>query len=268
MQELRGKTAVVTGAASGIGRALALELAAQGTNVVLADVSAGFDDAVAAVRAAGVRALGVRADVADRGAVDALAERAYAEFGTVEILCNNAGVNVYIPLAETKQDDWDWILGINLKGVIHGVGAFLPRLLKQTGERQVVNTASVAGLAALAEPNGTLAPYTTMKYGVVGFSEYLRAALAPSGIGVTVVCPSLVQSMLRASGRWAPSLAHDRPPGPIPVGMEPGLVAKHIVRGIREDAAYVFTDTTTRGPVEKRFAAILAAMDRAADSPE
>jgi NAD(P)-dependent dehydrogenase (short-subunit alcohol dehydrogenase family) len=181
-----GSVAVVTGAASGIGAALAQAFAAAGCAVVLADVEA---DALAAV-AEGIDGdvLAVVTDVSDPAAVAHLADEAFARFGEVHVLCNNAGVSTFNPLVDQTLNDWRWVLGVNLWGVIHGVHAFLPRLLAQHRPTHIVNTSSLAGLAS-GLPH--LGPYNVSKVGVVALSETLRMELAMSGapIGVSVLCP-------------------------------------------------------------------------------
>jgi NAD(P)-dependent dehydrogenase (short-subunit alcohol dehydrogenase family) len=201
MDEFQDRVAVVTGGASGIGRAMAERFAAAGMRLVLADVEeAALADAVAAFGAAGATAVGVRADVSVATDVDAVRERALAEFGAVHLVCNNAGVGgggiVGAPL-----ELWDWVLGVNLFGVVHGVHTFLPLLLEQD-EGHIVNTASLAGLGGVAG----LGVYCTSKFAVVGLSESLHLDLAASGsaVGVSVLCPGFVQTRIGESARNAP----------------------------------------------------------------
>ena len=178
MKELRGKVAVVTGAASGIGRALAGRFAAEGMKVVLADVEGpALAKAESELRAGGATVLAVAADVARAEAVDALAARTLEAFGGVHVLCNNAGVYASGLSWERPLADWEWVLGVNLWGVIHGVRAFVPIMLRQGSEAHIVNTASVAGL--ISGPFS--APYNVSKYGVVALSESLHYELALAG---------------------------------------------------------------------------------------
>jgi NAD(P)-dependent dehydrogenase (short-subunit alcohol dehydrogenase family) len=195
MKNLKDKTAVITGAGSGIGRAIALALAEAGTNIVVADIQEPTATAVAGeVRARGVRALPVTCDVARHGSVITLAERAYAEFGAVDILCNNAGVSwrPYRGIVDATLDDWQFILGINLWGVIHGLDVFLPRMRRQDGEKHIVNTASLGGLLPL---EGHV-PYSSSKAAVVSLSEAIAHELKPHGFGVTILCPGPVRTNL------------------------------------------------------------------------
>ena len=175
MKDFKGKTAVVTGAASGIGRGLADRFAAEGMNVVLADVEQGaLDQAAKEMTAAGATVLAVRTDVSKLADIEALAEKAYARFGAVHILCNNAGVGGGRGTWDSTQADWEWVLGVNLWGVINGVRTFVPKMLAGGEDGYIVNTASVAGLIA-----GAGGPsYTVSKFGVVGAVgiDVLRAA--------------------------------------------------------------------------------------------
>lgn len=247
MKELKGKVAVVTGGGSGIGAALARALAADGMTVVTADVDAAAAEEVAAgIRSAGGRALGAAVDVRERASLEALAERTYAELGACHLLCNNAGVLVFRPLAETTERDFTWLFGVNVFGVIHGVAAFLPRMRAQGGEAHIVNTASMAGLVAVGGiPVGA---YTASKFAVVGYSEMLRQELAPEGIGVTVLCPGGVATRIGESERGRPAELRDAVAPPTQATQEGGEgmiapedVARVVVDAIRADAPYAIT---------------------------
>jgi NAD(P)-dependent dehydrogenase (short-subunit alcohol dehydrogenase family) len=202
MRELRDRVAVVTGGASGIGRALARRFAADGMRLVLADVEATpLAATVAQLEAGGAAVIGVEADVSVAGDVEAVRDRALDEFGGVHVVCNNAGVGgggiVDAPLAL-----WEWTIGVNLMGVVHGVHAFLPVLLEQD-EGHIVNTASLAGLGGVAG----FGVYCTTKFAVVGLSESLHHDLAGRGsnVGVSVLCPGFVQTRIGESNRNAPA---------------------------------------------------------------
>jgi NAD(P)-dependent dehydrogenase (short-subunit alcohol dehydrogenase family) len=193
MKDLKERVAVVTGAASGIGRALALEFAAEGMRLVLADVAAERLSAVAdEVRASGAPALAATTDVSDAAAVERLAEATVEEYGAVHVLCNNAGVWTAASQCETGLDDWQWVIGVNLWGVIHGIRSFLPRLLVQPEGGHVVNVSSMGGLMG----GPFIGPYIASKHAVVGISKSLRLELAMRGakVGVTVVCPGDVNT--------------------------------------------------------------------------
>jgi NAD(P)-dependent dehydrogenase (short-subunit alcohol dehydrogenase family) len=197
-----GTVAVVTGAASGIGAALARAFSAAGCAVVLADIEKAPLQQVAS--SLGGDPLAVVTDVSDAGSVDRLAETAFGRFGVVNILCNNAGVSTFDPVTAQTLDDWRWVLGVNLWGVIHGVHSFLPRLLSQGQPAHIVNTSSLAGIVS-GIPN--LAPYNVAKVGVVAISETLRLELAMDGahVGVSVLCPGSTESRILESERNRPA---------------------------------------------------------------
>jgi len=198
-----GMISVVTGAASGLGRSLALQFAARGLSVVLADVEAGpLSDAVAAVEATGAPALGVPTDVRSGDQVAALAAATLERFGRVDVVVNNAGVSAMaVPMWAYEVNDWEWVLSVNLWGVVHGVRAFVPHLVAQNSGH-VVNTASMAGVSA----GPSLGPYMTSKHAVVGLSEGLAAdlAIAAPGVGVTVVCPGQMLTNIVSAERNRP----------------------------------------------------------------
>jgi NAD(P)-dependent dehydrogenase (short-subunit alcohol dehydrogenase family) len=261
MEELGGKTAVVTGAASGIGLALARRLGAEGMQVVLADVEdAALARAADALETAGVRCLAVRTDVSRAAEVDALAERAVAAFGAVHVVCNNAGVFAGGVAWEIPLDDWSWVLGVNLWGVIHGVRSFLPLLLAHGGEAHVVNTASMAGLVS----NPLAGPYTVSKHAVVALSETLYHELTLRGapVGVSVLCPEGVATRIGESSRNRVGAPGDRSPGAVAVeaalqatvakGLSPDVMADRVVRAIRERRFYVLAEDDWRRAAELR----------------
>ncbi|MCU1463589.1 MAG: hypothetical protein JWO37_3664 [Acidimicrobiales bacterium] len=195
MRELRDRVAVVTGAASGIGRGMAEAFAAEGMKLVLADVDAGaLATTSGELRSAGAQVADVPTDVRDQSAVDALAKAALAEYGAVHVVCNNAGVWTMGAEWETELADWEWVIAVNLFGVVHGVRSFVPVLLDQPEGGHVVNTASMGGLFA----GPFIGPYSATKHAVVGLSKSLRAELAARGanVGVSVVCPGEIDTPL------------------------------------------------------------------------
>ena len=256
MDSLRDRVAVVTGGGSGIGRALVDVFAREGMRVVVADVDEGSAvDAADAVRKRGGIALAVRTDVTDLAQVQALADRAFSELGAVDVLCNNAGVALWGSLETATHRDWQWVLGVNLWGVIHGIEAFVPRMIAGGRRGHVVNTASMAGLIATRG----LGVYNTSKYAVVGLSETLVKDLAPHGIGVSVLCPLGVATRIRDSDRNRPSqLRNDTTEAAAPVTLDgstlaPEAVAEMVLSAVLENRLYVITHPESLEPIRRRF---------------
>jgi NAD(P)-dependent dehydrogenase (short-subunit alcohol dehydrogenase family) len=254
--ELRGRTAVVTGGASGIGRALILRFARDGANVVVADVDEPSMASVAGeAQALGVKAVAVRTDVSERSDVEALATRAFEAFGAVHVLCNNAGVAAWGGIESATHRDWQWVLGVNLWGVIHGVEAFVPRMIARGEPGHIVNTASMAGLIA----SKGLGVYNTSKYAVVGLSETLAKDLRPYRIGVSVLCPLGVQTRIRDSERNRPAaLRNERAEPATPVeligrSLAPDAVADMVLTAIHANELYVITHEESLEPLRRRF---------------
>ena len=255
MQRLGGRVAVVTGAGSGIGRALVHALAKEGARIVAADV----DERGMAETIRGLDAIAVRTDVSQRDQVVALADRAFTELGAVHVLCNNAGVATWGGLERATHHDWEWVLGVNLWGVIHGIEAFVPRMITQADEGHIVNTGSMAGLVATQG----LGVYNTSKYAVVGLSETLVKDLRPYRIGVSVLCPMGVATQIRASERNRPlALRNDAvapidDPAPVELmgrTLSADEVASKVVRAIYGNELYVIThDAESLAPIQKRF---------------
>ena len=257
--ELRSRTAVVTGGASGIGRALALRLAREGANVVVADLDdTGMAAVVGEVQALGVKALAVQTDVSELAQVESLAARTFETFGAVHVLCNNAGVAMWGGLERATHRDWQWVLGVNLWGVIHGVEAFVPRMIARGEPGHIVNTASMAGLIA----SKGLGVYNTSKYAVVGLSETLAKDLQPYRIGVSVLCPLGVQTRIRDSERNRPAaLLNERTESAAPVELiGRSLSAEHVadlvLAAIHANELYVITHDESLESLRRRFARI------------
>jgi NAD(P)-dependent dehydrogenase (short-subunit alcohol dehydrogenase family) len=263
MKDLEGEIAVVTGGGSGIGRAMVLAFAEAGMHVAVADVDVQAAAAVCAeVETIGTRALAVETDVMRREAVFALAERVWATFGATHVLCNNAGVVTFGPMDELTHADWQWVLGVNLLGVVHGLEAFLPRLRAQPGLKHVVNTASIAGVA----PYEGIGPYTASKYAVVGLSEALRLEGVPWGLGCTVVCPGNVRTRIVQSARNRPAdfggaehVVNPDVQRQTDEGLAPDRVGRLVREAVLADRPYVFTHPENRALVEARFGAMLDA---------
>jgi NAD(P)-dependent dehydrogenase (short-subunit alcohol dehydrogenase family) len=272
MKELAGKVAVITGAGSGFGREFARIGAREGMKLVLADVQQdALDGAVEEMRGAGAEALGVIADVSSAADVERLAARAWERFGAVHLLFNNAGVAGGGGFAwESSLKDWQWILGVNVMGVVHGIRAFVPRMLKQDCECHVVNTASAAGLVSAP----LMSAYNVSKHAVVTLSEtfFHDLRVANAKVGVSVLCPAFVPTNIRSSERnRPPQLSDDTPPTPSQVAarersekavssgrLSAAEVASMTFEAVRENRFYVITHPKMLASVELRMQDILA----------
>jgi NAD(P)-dependent dehydrogenase (short-subunit alcohol dehydrogenase family) len=277
MDDLESKTAVITGAASGIGLGMAVRFGQAGMNVVLADVEEpALADAVAAVEATGAAALGLRIDVRRLDEVERLLATAVERFGRVHLVCNNAGIAG--PFGKTSWElsahDWEWVIGVDLWGVINGVRVFAPHLVAH-GDGHIVNTASLAGLTT-----GTVvsASYHTAKHGVVALSECLFGELAQRapGVGVTVLCPGFVKTRINENARnrpedVAPSPFEPDSPRSVEVrkalaemtlgGLEPAQVADLVHDAVLSRQFYIHTDPAAMPFIRARHDAIEAATD-------
>ena len=271
MRELEGKVAVVTGAASGIGRGLVEQFLAEGMQVVLADVETDALESTMTELDRRESTFAVQTDVSDGGSVSALAEAAFDRFGAVHILCNNAGVSTFGRSWKFRTEDWAWVLGVNLWGVIHGVRAFVPRMIEQ-GEGHVVNTSSMVGVTT----QSGLAPYSASKHAVVAFSEALDLELreVEPGVGVSVLCPGFVRTRIGESERNRPdgrakSGIGDTVSGLLNAGISPAEAADLVVKAIRDEQFWIFTHPEMLEAVELRAGTMLrgerpAALDLAA----
>ena len=271
MQDLKGKTAYVSGAASGIGFGIASALAQAGAHIAMVDIRA---DALAEARAR-LHNLGTHvetfvSDVSDAATLEETARAIDAAFGPIHIVCNNAGVSMLgVALEEIPRSDWDWVIDVNINGVINGIHTFVPRMRRHGEGGHIVNTASIAGLQV--NPNFKTGAYAMTKYAVVALSEALENELAGSGIGVSVLCPAAVDTGIHLSSRARP----ERHGGPfvrsadhfmgdlIKEGLRPEQVGARVVQAIRDGEFYIFTHSTPREWVERRFKRIMAAFDRA-----
>ena len=255
IDSLRGKTAVVTGAAGGIGLALARRFADEGMNVVLADVDA--DRLAAAAKGVGGEMFTVPTDVGSWESVEALARKSADRFGDVHLVCNNAGVTLPGVTWEFTPEEWNWVIRVNLLGVVHGLRAFVPGMIDHGGQAHVVNTASIGGLVAFPG----LALYSATKYGVVGLSETLAHDLARVGarVGVSVLCPGPTETDFRANSR---SL-HPQGAEPDPTEYDgvprvsPAVVATQVVDAIRDGRFCILTHPEYNDTISRRTAAIV-----------
>jgi NAD(P)-dependent dehydrogenase (short-subunit alcohol dehydrogenase family) len=247
-----------------VGFGLARALLDEGCKVAIADIRQESIDRALAELDSG-DAIGIQLDVASRDGFAAAADRAEAELGPVSLVFNNAGVNLFQTIEESSYDDWDWIVGVNLHGVINGVQTFVPRILARGQGGHVVNTASMAGF--LAGPVAGI--YNCTKFAVRGLSESLRYSLAPQGVGVSVLCPGLVRSHIYASDEVRPDAlrAHAKPSDPAAVaalaqvheaGMEPAEIAAKVLDAVRANRFYVFTHPEHKDEVREVFEEILA----------
>ena len=271
MMDLSGKTAFVTGAASGIGLGIATAFAQAGVKVMLCDI----DDAALAKAVEGLKNTnadvdGVKADVSLKAELKAAAEATIARYGKVHILVNNAGVGGAGPYGVWTDAEWDWTIGVNLMSVVWGIEIFGP-LLEQHGEGgHIVSTASIAGLISRQSM-----PYNVAKYGVVALSEGLRFELAPRGIGVSVLCPGFIRTHIMNSHRNLPQ--RFSPATPIPAqfeeqikmmnerianGIDPAYVGELVREGVEKNWRYIFTDAEFEPVIEARFAAIKEGFDK------
>jgi len=267
MKDLVGKVAVITGAGSGFGREFARIAASERMKLVLADVQQdALDGAVGEARASGAQAVGLRVDVASAADVQRLAERTMKEFGAVHVLFNNAGVaggGGFVWEASLK--DWQWVLGVNLMGVVHGIRSFVPLMIKQDCECHVVNTASAAGLVSAP----LMAVYNVSKHGVVTLSETMFHDLRAAGakVGVSVLCPAFVPTNIRQSERNRPAeLTEDALPTPSQIAareraekavgsgrLSAAEVARMTFEAVREGRFYVITHPKMLASVELRL---------------
>ncbi len=275
MKELAGKTAFVTGAASGIGLGIATAFAQAGAKVMLCDIEEkALSSALEQLKRTNADVDGVVADVSLKGELEAAAKATIERYGKVHVLVNNAGVGGGGPYGMWSDASWDWTLGVNLRSVIWGVEIFGP-LIERHGEGgHIVSTASIAGLIS-----GNSGPYNVTKYGVVALSEGLRIELAPRGIGVSVLCPAFVRTQIVDSRRNVPErftgAIGATPPtsGPmataikmirerVEAGVDPDYVGELVREGVENNWPYIFTDTEFEPLIEARFEAIKQGFDR------
>jgi NAD(P)-dependent dehydrogenase (short-subunit alcohol dehydrogenase family) len=263
MEEVAGRTAFITGGASGIGLGMAKAFTAAGMNVVIADLRPDHIQTAMEDLDRG-RAHAIELDVTDREGFARAADEAESVFGNVHVLCNNAGIGILGSATDARYDDWDWGLGVLLGGVVNGIQTFLPRMRAHAEGGHIVNTSSMAAVVPI--PGAAI--YTTAKAAVVALSESLRSDLADEPIGVSAFCPGPVQTNIREGGRMRPERYRDsgylelerqleeRPNSPF--WMDPLECGERVLAGIRRDDLYIFTHPEFREGADERFRAMLA----------
>lgn len=273
MRDFQGKTAFVTGAASGIGLGLARTFLDRGMNVVMADVeTVALDAAAHGLSNYGDRVAKVVADVSVGEEIARAAEEAIARFGKVHVLCNNAGVSRAGPMEEISVADWQWVIGVNLYGMIHGVRTFVPHMKAHGENCHIVSTSSMSGLT----PKPLAGTYAATKFGMIGFSEVLRDELKDTNIGVSVLCPGWTKTNMPDNGRNRP----ERFGGAIDAlndpklaernksyvegsknGLDPLDLAALVLRAIEEKEFYIFTEPGRRASVQAKIDTVMAGFD-------
>ena len=279
MQDVSGKVAFITGGASGMGLAMARSFSAAGMKVAIADIEqAAIDRVLVEFKKTNAKVIGLQVDVTNRDAMEKAARDTIAAFGKVHVVCNNAGVAVGGPVDAMSYKDWDWVMKVNLDGVVNGVQTFVNRIKSHGEGGHFVNTASMAG--HLAIPG--LGVYNTTKFAVVGMSDTMRADLAPHNIGVSVLCPGVVSTNIFNSGRNRPDelkadtdtaslvLSADVPDAEraarmqaiIADALDPAVVGDMVLAAIQANDPYIFTHPNLKAMVDERNAAISASFAR------
>ncbi len=259
MKHIEGKVAFITGAANGAGFGMAREFAKNGMKVVITDIRQDSLDRAMADFRNNPNVHAIRLDVADREAFARAADETEKVFGKVHVLCNNAGINLFVPIEECTYNDWDWVMGVNFGGVVNGIQTFIPRIRKHGEGGHIVNTASMSAFLASA----IAGIYTASKYAVRGLSEALRCSLYPYNIGVSVFCPGLINSMIYESEKVRPQrLASpentarsqktmDVLPEIHKLGMSPEEVGEKVLAGIRRNDMYIFSHPEFREEMQE-----------------
>ncbi|MGE3248274.1 MAG: SDR family NAD(P)-dependent oxidoreductase [Beijerinckiaceae bacterium] len=269
MQTFRSKTAFITGAGSGMGLGMARTFARAGMNVVLCDIRRdALDRALSEVNALGAQAIAVEADVSVRAQVEAAAQQAFDVFGKVHVCCPNAGISMHgVPVESLPAKDWDWVLGVNLYGVIHCIQTFVPHMRAHGEESHIVNTASIGGFQV--NPAWVTGPYSMTKYAVVALSEALEQECAGSNIGVSVLAPAAVDTGIFLSAKARPERfggAGSRPESEqyahlLEGGLPPDLVGERVLHAMRTGEFFIFTHVWPRDMLDARHARIQAEFD-------
>ena len=271
LTDIRGKTAFITGAASGMGRGMARVFAEAGLNIALADIDlATLSEARDEIAALGVDARGYLLDVSDRAQMYEIADAVERDFGKVHIVCNNAGVGSGAPsLDETPDEIFDWMFGVNTMGPIHGFKAFAPKLKKHGEGGHIVNTASIAGMRMAPGMNNGI--YAGTKFAVVALSFAMQDAMAPHNIGVSVLCPAGVDTNIYQAGRVRPErfggpFERDISPAMVALlkqGLSPDQIGRYVLRAVRDNDFFIFTHPEARAWVMEWHARVMQGFDRA-----
>ncbi len=266
-----GMAAFVTGSGSGIGRGMAMSFARRGVRVGVCDIrEADAAETVRLIEAAGGTARAIRVDVSDRASVEEAVAAVESAFGPIAIACNNAGIAMHgVPLHEISAADWDWVIGVNIHGVINGIQAIIPRMLATGRPAHMVNTASIGGFQV--NPNFLTGAYSMTKYAVVALSEGLRNEMEGTGIGVSILAPAAVDTKIHLSERSRPERlggATVRPQnhfmGDLIKGqMQPEEIGEQVASAIEAGDFYIFTHPDTKQWLDRRHASIDAAFEKA-----
>jgi NAD(P)-dependent dehydrogenase (short-subunit alcohol dehydrogenase family) len=276
MKDLRGKTAFITGGASGIGLGMAEAFGREGMNIMIADIEADVAlSKVEALRAKQIKAECVQVDVTSRNSLRNGALATLSKFGNVHVVANNAGIGVGGPLGEVPEGDWDWVIDVNLKGVVYGMEVFAP-LIEGHGEGgHFINTASMAGHIV---PTG-MEPYCATKFAVVAMSEGWQQQLAPKNIGVSVLCPGLVSTNIHDGRRNRQNAIYgekDKDFGQASLGqqrqwvaggIDPLIVGQRVLEGVKDNDMFIFTHVEYEVAVRQRFKRIMAGFKKSKESP-
>lgn len=265
MREVAGRVAVITGGSSGIGRGIATAFARAGMRVVITGRrQEHIDESLAGFAAEGLDVEAMRLDVTDRAAVEAAAEEVERRFGKVHVLVNNAGIGLAGPVMDATEGDWDWLIDVNIKGVAHGLHAFVPRIRAHGEGGHVVTTSSMGGLLPVAA-----GLYSMTKAAVIALSEALHIELAPEGIGVSVYCPGPVHSNIASGVTQRPAGYSDSgyaPPDPARLAaaasapyMDPVEAGERVLGGVRRGDLFILTHPEFEAGVRERFDSILDA---------
>jgi NAD(P)-dependent dehydrogenase (short-subunit alcohol dehydrogenase family) len=270
VKNIEGKTAFITGGASGAGLGMAQVFSRNGMKVVIADIRQDSLDRAMSYFGGNPNVHAIRLDVTDRQSFANAADEAERVFGKVHVVCNNAGINLFVPIEECTYNDWDWVMGVNFGGVVNGIQTFIPRIRKHGEGGHIVNTASMAAFI----PSGLAGIYTASKYAVRGLSEALRLTVHPYNIGVSVFCPGLINSTIYESEKIRPQslsspdntaksqLTMDRLPEVHKIGMSPEEVGEKVLAGIRRNDLYIFSHPEFEEELSEIFNEVLHALPK------